>query len=47
MSVKLYEMGMKIIWKLYENRYLIKICNNGKIYKSNIELFFDRLVNCY
>ena len=47
MSVKLYEMGMKIIWKLYENRYLIEICNNGKIYKSNIELFFDRLVNCY
>ena len=30
---------MKIIWKLYENRYVIEICNNGKIYKSDIELF--------
>ena len=47
MSMKLYEMGMKMIWELYENRYLIEICNNGKIYISNIELFFEMLVNCY
>ena len=35
---------MKIIWELYENRYLMEICNNGKIYISNIELFFEMLV---
>ena len=27
---------MKMIWKLYENRYLMEI---EKIYKSNIEIF--------
>ena len=32
--MKLYENYMEIIWKLYENRYLME-----KIYKSNIELF--------
>ena len=32
-----------MIWKLYENLYVI----NGKIYISNIELFFEKLVNCY
>ena len=40
--LKLYGMSMKIIWNEYENhmknRYLIEI-SNGKIYKSNIELF--------
>ena len=36
--MKLYEIGMemiwnymKIIWKLYENRYLMEISNKGKI----------------
>ena len=37
-------MSMKIDMELYENRYLMEICNNGKVI---IELFFDRLVNCY
>ena len=47
---KLYENDMKMIWKLYENRYLIKISNNGKIYKNNIELFGELFRNvsiCY
>ena len=35
MSMKLYEMSMK----LYENRYLIEIRNNGKYIKVIIEIF--------
>ena len=42
---------MEIVWKLYGNRYVIEICNNGKIYKSDIELFFLKcwylLLVCY
>ena len=41
--MKLYEIDMeiicnymKMIWKLYENRYLTEINNKEKIYKSNI-----------
>ena len=37
--MKLYKIGMEMIWKLYENRYLMDISNKGKIYKSNIEIF--------
>ena len=43
-------MSMKMIWELYENRYLIEICNNGKYIKVIIELFsigWYLLLVCY
>ena len=40
-----------MIWKLYENRYVIEICNNEKKYKSDNRIVFfemlDLLLVCY